>query len=81
MTGDYTSVFYHTLQRTAVGVVTGLRGARSGIRIPAGAKHFPPLQNVHTSAWAHQASYSIGTTVPFRERDGGHPPRKRRGEE
>ena len=74
MTGDYIWVFYHTIQCTAVDVVTRLRGARYGVRIPAGAKHFSPLQNVQTGAGAHPASYSIGTTVPFRELDGDHPP-------
>lgn len=74
MTGDYTWVFYHTIQCTAVGVASRLRGARSGVRIPAGPKHFCPLQNVQTGARAHPASYSIGTTIPFRERNGDHPP-------
>ena len=65
--------FYHTIQRTAVGVVTRPRGARSGVRITADAKHFSPLQNVQIAAGAHAVSESTGTTVPVRERDDDHP--------
>ena len=80
LTGFYSWVFYHTIQCTAVGVVTRPRCARSGVRIPAGPKHLSPLRNVQTGVMAHPASYSTGTTVPFREWDGSHPPPQRRGE-
>jgi hypothetical protein len=50
----------------SVGIVTRLRDAESGIRIPAEARGVSFLVNVHRDAGAHTTSYSekTGDSLP-----------------
>ena len=46
---------------SAVGIATGLRDGRLGVRMPAGTRQL--IRNVHTGSGAHPASYSMHTAV------------------
>ena len=48
---------------SSASIATRLRAGRSGVRIPAEARDFSPLQNVGSGSGAHTASYSLGTSV------------------
>lgn len=63
----YPTVNPVTSQRCPVSFKTANRllNGRSAVRIPAGTRGFPHLQNVHTNPGVHPAAYSMGTVVPF----------------
>ena len=50
---------------SVVGVVTRLRAGQTAVRIPACARGFSLLQNVHIGSEANPTSYSMGTGVIF----------------
>jgi hypothetical protein len=45
--------------------MTRLQAGRSGIQIPAGARHYSLLQNVQNSSEAHLGPYTMGTRGCF----------------
>jgi hypothetical protein len=51
---------------SAGGIVTRLQTARSGVRMPVGARDVC-LQNVKTSSGDHPASYPMGNGDSFRQ--------------
>ena len=55
---------YYVFKRiSAVGIVTGDKGIV--VRLPAGLRMLPILQNVQTRIGAHLTSYSVGTRYSF----------------
>ena len=53
-----------------VGIVSMLRDARSGVRIPTGERDFSPLQIFRTGCGAQPAFYSMSTPFPSRRKGG-----------
>ena len=68
-----------SVRDTAVGVATGLRDGRTGVRILVRDNFFLP-QNVQTFSWSHLSLYPICTAVLSKggksspEREAGHSP-------
>jgi hypothetical protein len=50
---------------TGVGIAFTLRTGRSGVRIPAEARDFSLLENIHINSGDHSASYLMRTGVSF----------------